>query len=290
MTSINPRGEHIRGFLALLACALLWSTGGLFIKLVDWQPVAIAGLRSLLAALVMLALGGIKPGFKPSLRLFVGAGLYCLTMIFFVVSNKLTSAANAILLQYTCPIWTALGAAIVLKERPKARDLVFIALTLAAMVLFFLDKLSARGLLGNLVAVASGLCFGLSFVFIRSMEKGRQTEPVVFSHILTFAVSIPWTIHAGPPHGIASYAGLFFLGIFQIGIAGIFMAFGLARLGALESVLITSLEPVLNPVWVLIFFGEKPGPFAICGGIAIVAMIAIRPLLWRNEGARGAKA
>jgi drug/metabolite transporter (DMT)-like permease len=271
--------ERLRGLAALSACAALWSCAGILIKLVSWNPVAIAGSRSLIAAALMLLALRRRPRFSLEPRLVLGAALYAATMLLFVAANKLTTSANAILLQYSCPAWTALGAVLILKERPRPLDLLFAALTVGAMVLFFLDRLSASGLLGNVLAILSGITFGLAFVFLRGQKDGTQEESLILSHLLSFAVAIPFFIFMGPPATAVSWIGIGLLGLFQIGLASILLSYGMRRVGALESVLTTSLEPVLNPVWVFFWNGELPGFWAIIGGGAIVLMVAIRPFL-----------
>jgi len=273
-------GGRAAGLAAMAACAVLWSSSGILIRFSDWHPLAIAGGRSVIAALLMLVCLGRRPRFSLEPRLLLGAACYSATMILFVAANKLTSSANAILLQYSCPAWTALGAALILKERPRPLDLGFAALTLSAMVLFFMDKLRPGGGLGNLLAILSGVCFGLSFVFARGQE-GTQEEAMILSHVLTFAVSIPFMALAGPPTGAPTWLAIAAMGLFQIGLASMLFSYGLRRVGALEAVLVSCLEPVLNPVWVFLWAGEIPGPWAITGGAAIVALVILRPLIAR---------
>jgi drug/metabolite transporter (DMT)-like permease len=280
---MNSDNQRAKGIAALAACAILWSSSGILIKFVSWHPLAIAGGRSVIAAVLMLVFLGRKPRFSLEPKLLLGGALYAATMLLFVAANKLTTSANAILLQYSCPAWTALGAAIVLKEKPKPIDLVFAGLTIGAMALFFLDDLSAGGALGNALAALSGVTFGFSFVFMRGQEKGTQEESLILSHIITFAVSIPFMAMSRPPEGVSSWIALAAMGVFQIGIASILFSYGLKRVGALESVLTTSLEPILNPLWVFLLKGEKPGLWAIIGGALIILMVSFRPFLRRGK-------
>jgi drug/metabolite transporter (DMT)-like permease len=281
---MNSDNQRAKGIAALAACAVLWSSSGILIKFISWHPLAIAGGRSVIAAVLMLVFLGRKPRFSLEPRLLLGGALYSATMLLFVAANKLTTSANAILLQYSCPAWTALGAAIVLKERPKPLDIAFAGLTIGAMALFFIDKLSSGGALGNLLAVLSGITFGFSFVFMRGQEKGTQEESLILSHVITFAVSIPFMIMSKPPANASSWIALSAMGVLQIGIASILFSYGLKRVGALDSVLTTSLEPILNPVWVFIWNGEKPGIWALVGGSMIILIVAVRPFLrWGKD-------
>lgn len=285
-----PAGERLKGLGALALCAMLWSTAGVLIKLVSWHPLAIAGFRSLTGFFVMLAFYRRLPRFRFSWPLYVGALMNALTMLMFVSANKLTTSANAILLQYSSPFWTALFGVMFLKEKPKASDLVLAVLVLGAMALFFMGELSARGALGNLLAILSGVTFGLFFVCLKLHKGEHSGECVMLSHLMVFLIGLPFAFLSGPPAGASSYLGIALLGVFQIGISGILLSYGIKRAGALESMLTTSLEPVFNPVWVFLFAGEAPSPWAIGGGAAIILMVGLRPfmpaLLARVRGKR----
>lgn len=273
------RDERLKGLGALALCALLWSSAGILIKLVSWHPLAIASCRSLIGFLAMLAVYRRMPRFKFSWPLYLGALMNALTMFGFVAANKLTTSANAILLQYSSPLWTALFGAVILKEKPRKSDLALTVLVIAAMALFFMDKLSSRGALGNVLAILSGVCFGLFFVCMKKHEGEHPGETVMLSHLMAFAGGLPFVFLSRPPEGAASYLGIALLGLFQIGLAGVLLSYGIKRAGALESMLTTSLEPVFNPVWVFLFLGERPSPWAIAGGSAIVLMIGLRPFV-----------
>jgi drug/metabolite transporter (DMT)-like permease len=287
----NPQAERLKGLGALALCALLWSSAGILIKLVSWQPLALAGGRSLLSFLLMLAFYRKLPRFRFSWPLYIGALMNALTMILFVSANKLTTSANAILLQYSCPVWTAVFGALLLKERPKRSDVAFVVLILAAMTLFFLDRLSFRGAMGNALAILSGVTFGLFFVCLKLHKGDHPGEPIMLSHLMTFAIGLPFMIVSGPPVGAYSYLGIALLGLFQLGAAGILLAYGIKRAGALESILTTSLEPVLNPVWVFLFLGEKPSLWGMVGGGAVILMVGTRPFIPSiAEGLRRARA
>ncbi len=173
------------------ACALLWSSAGLFIKIVTWNPFAIAGVRSFIGALVMLV-AIRKPRFTWSFAQIAGAVCYAACMIGFVTANKLTTAANAILLQYTAPLWVAAFGWIFLKEKAGIVDWVTIAVVLGGMVLFFLDKLTLGGMQGNILAIASGVFFGGAIVSFRAQKEGSSLESILLSHVITMLVSLPF--------------------------------------------------------------------------------------------------
>ncbi len=277
-----------QGIAAVALCALLWSTSGLFIKLVPWNPLAIAGVRSLFGGLVMLAWLR-RPHLTWSRTQIAAALFYAATMISFVVANKLTTSANAILLQYGAPVYAALLAAPLLRERTHWYDWLTIAATLGGMVLFFLDELSAGGLAGNLVAVASGVLFAFAMVLLRKQKDGSPLESIMLSQFLTFAVSIPFLFSGMPGTGAGSAASgrpallawlaLAYLGVFQMGLSSILLAYGVRHVTAVQSFLISMIEPIFNPVWVFLLLGEAPTGRALAGGVVILAATTLRSLL-----------
>ncbi len=180
-----PAAETARtraGAIAAVApCALLWSTGGLFIKIISWNPFALAGVRSLVGGLVILAYLR-RPRFTWSFAQIAGALCYAACMIGFVSANKLTTAANAILLQYTAPLYAAVFGWIFLKEKASILDWVTIAVVVGGMALFFMDKLSLGGMQGNLLAIASGVFFAGAIVAFRAQKDGSSLESILLSH------------------------------------------------------------------------------------------------------------
>lgn len=269
--------KHTSAILAMAGCALLWSTAGILIKMVEWPPLAIAGTRSLIGGLIIL-LYLKKPKITFSFAQMAAAVSYAATMILFVTANKLTTSANAILLQYTCPVYVAILGALILKERVSPLDWAVIVVVIAGMVLFFLDELSTQGLIGNIIALLSGVTMALFMVFMRMQKEGSPLESLLISHGITFLVAIPAIISA-PILTPKSTIGLGLLGVFQIGISGMLFAYGVKSITALESVLISTLEPVFNPVWVFLFTKELPGPNSLIGGIIILVAVTIRSII-----------
>jgi drug/metabolite transporter (DMT)-like permease len=286
-TTIAADSQRPQGIAAVAACAFLWSTSGLFIKLVPWNALAIAGVRSLVGGLLMLAWLR-RPRLTWSLPQVAAAVFYAATMISFVVANKLTTSANAILLQYTAPVFAAALGGLVLGERTHWFDWLTIAAVLGGMVLFFLDKLSAGGLLGNLVAVASGLLFAAAMVTLRKQKEGSPLESIMLAQFLTFLVSIPFLFRDPPGLGasalaagpaLLAWAALLYLGLFQMGLSSILLAYGVRHVTAVQSFVISMIEPLFNPVWVFLLLGEAPGPRALVGGAVILAATTLRSLL-----------
>jgi drug/metabolite transporter (DMT)-like permease len=260
----------------LAAC--LWSTSGLFIKLVSWHPVVIAGLRSLTAFLFMLAVRLIFPprGEEKNARgpLWAGAAVYALTMLSFVIANKLTASANVIMLQYSAPIWAALIGWGLIGERPRWEHWGALVLVMGGLALFFREGLAGGGLLGDCIALLSGVLFGAHSVILRMMKKGRPQDSMLLAHGLNFAFCIPFLFFYTPPVSASGLFPILFMGIFQVGCASFLFSAGIKRIPAIQAMLTAMIEPILNPLWVLLVTGERPSPSALLGGAVIIAAVA----------------
>lgn len=263
---------------ALALCALLWSSSGFLIKLVEWDPMAIAGSRSLIALVVMLFLVR-RPDLKPNKNRILAALFYSATMILFVFANKMTTAANAILLQYTQPVFVILfGRFLLSGEKTGPVDWLCTGGVLGGMVLFFMDGLSAGGNAGNLVAVLSGITFALTAIFMRRQKDGSPVESFILAHILTVVIAIPAIILSGPPSG-KGMVGLVLLGVFQMALPSLLYSRGVRGVSALSTALVTMLEPLLNPLWVFLLIGELPQGRAVAGGLVILGCVTVRSVL-----------
>jgi drug/metabolite transporter (DMT)-like permease len=265
----------------LLFSALLWSLGGLLIKLVDWNPMAIAGTRAIIAAFTIAVCYRGRLRFTWSRWQIGGAVAYASTTIFFVLATKLTTAANAILLQYTAPIYIALLAPWVLGEPSRRRDWVIIAITLAGMGLFFFDDLNLSGLWGNLAAITSGVSFAGITLFLRKQKDGSPVESIVLGNLIAAAVGLAFVRTPFP--GATGWAALLALGVVQLGVSYIFYARAIRRATAMQATLVQMLEPILNPIWVLLVIGEMPGTFALMGGAIVVGAVTLSAVLAIRE-------
>jgi drug/metabolite transporter (DMT)-like permease len=274
----------------MAACALLWSTAGLFIKLVDWNPFAIASARSVFAGLFLLAVIR-KPKLTFAPAQLAAALSSAATMLLFVFANKETTSANAILLQYGSPVYVAFLGIALLGERPRAEHWVAFAAVGGGMALFFLDELGSGSLIGNLAAIGSGVTLALYFVFMRKQKEGSPLESALLAHAVAapLAFALSFTMEA-PRVDIASVGIVAVLGVFQIGLAAVFFAYGIKRVTAVEGVLVAVLEPIFNPVWVFLATGELPGPNAILGGLVIVAAVSASSLVSLRRDAVQARA
>ncbi len=271
---VSQMTPHLKGIILLLAAALLWSLGGVLIKWVDWNPVAIAGMRSAIAIPAFLLFMRRKPVFSWSRWQVAGALAYAATVISLVVATKLTTAANAILLQYTAPIYVALLAPRLLNEPTQARDWLFIILALGGMCLFFLDQLTPAGMWGNLLALFSGGCFALLIMAFRAQKGSTPFESVILGNALAALLCLPFMFGSGP--SLQGWLTLVALGTVQLALAYYCYSLGIRQVGALSAVIITTIEPIMNPLWVIWGVGEVPGPWALVGGVLILSAVTGR--------------
>jgi DME family drug/metabolite transporter len=263
----------VRYRLYILAAALLWSSGGAAIKLCRLDAWQLAGGRSLIAGLLILALS--PSARRRPTRLSLGVAVaYVFTVVLFVTATKLTTAANAIFIQDTAPLWVLLLSPWLLKEHPTRGELLSVPVFGIGLALFFLDQLSPGQVAGNLVALASGVAFGLSILGLRRLGDGGPAA-LVLGNLLAAAVTMPlWPF--GPIPTAMDLGLVAFLGVFQLGLSYLLFSWGVQGTPAVEASLLVLLEPVLNPIWTFLFAGERPGPWAIVGGAVILAATAWR--------------
>jgi DME family drug/metabolite transporter len=263
----------LRSRLLLLAAALLWSTAGAAIKACGLDAWQIAGGRSLVAAaFLFLAVRDARR--LPSARALVVAAAYSVTVILFVVATKLTTAANAIFIQDTAPLWVLLLSPWLLREHPTKGELLAIPIFALGLGLFFVDDLAPGHLAGNVAALASGIAFALAILGLRFL---RHEGPValVWGNVIAAAVTLPLWPRGPEPTGM-DLALVVYLGIFQLGLAYLCFSRGVSGIPAIEASLIILIEPVLNPIWTFLAMGERPGPWAVAGGAVVLAATAWR--------------
>jgi len=279
----------MKGPLLITAAAVLWSLGGAGIKFVQAPSMAIAGWRSLLAAPILLVFCGANlRRARWDARMLFTAVAYALTLGTLVAATKLTTAANAILLQYTAPIWLAiLGTLVPGAERATRREAVVCVFGFAALSLFFLDQLSTEGLLGILLALGSGLSFAVLTLGLRSAASSGATDPipsVLLGNLLLSGFCVPWMIDtAGTLRGV-EWQVLAGLGTFQIGLPYILYTWAVKYVSGVRATLLAMLEPVLNPVLVALTDGETPGPWAMAGGGILLLTLLADTFIPRSRG------
>ncbi|HSI88845.1 MAG TPA: DMT family transporter [Pyrinomonadaceae bacterium] len=289
----NDRSVTGLPVVLVIAAVLLWSTGGLFIKLTTLDAFSVNLGRSLFAAIIVAAFT-YKKGLKLDLFTLFTSLLYAITLTTFVYATKNTTAANAIFLQYTAPVYILLLAPFILKEPFRVRDVVTVIFCFVGMGLFFLeDQSSATApnvFAGNIAGLISGVAFGLYFIFLRH-PRTLQRNPAVsvfYGNLIIVIVMIPLVLPYMPASlGANDLAAVAFLGIFQIGVAYILFTKGVAAgVRSLDASIIGFIEPLLNPIWVFLFVGERPSFWAIAGGVIIIAAVAVHTV--RQYVRRGA--
>ncbi len=273
--SNDTRTHHPLSVISLVVTAVLWSSGGVLIKLIDWNPLAIAGMRSAIAAaLIMIVVR--KPKFHFSPVQIGGAISFSATVICFVSATKLTTAANAILLQYTAPVYTALFAWRFLGERTSWVDWATIAVVFGGVTLFFLDDLSRGGYIGNILALLAGVAHAWLGLFLRKQKDASPYESILLGNMLTAVIGLPFML--GASLSILDWTGLALLGVFQLGFSYILYAYAIKRVRALDAMLIFMIEPILSPIWVFLVVGESPGRWATVGGAVVIISVTIRSI------------
>jgi drug/metabolite transporter (DMT)-like permease len=255
-----------------LSAAILWSFGGLLIKLVDLNPIAIAGIRSIIASFVIFVFLK-KSSLKLTWNKAFGAISYTSMVILFVSATKATTAANAIMLQYTSPIYIAIFGGWLLNEKAKLREWTTIIFVIGGMVLFFMDDMAGGSMKGNILAVLSGIALGFNTIFMRREKDADPLENVFWGSILTILVSIPFIFEKAPsPKG---WIGLILLGVFQLGLSYVLYARAIKKITALESTFISLIEPLLNPLWVFLTIAELPGRLSVMGGLIVLVSVTV---------------
>ncbi len=276
--------------ILLLLTALLWSLGGVLIKSIDWPAMAIAGGRSAIAIPLMLACSG-RPRFTFSRAQIGGAIGYALTVVLFVFATRMTTAANAIFLQYTAPIYVAIIGRWYLGERALRVDWLVIAVALLGIALFFFDRLTVAGFWGNVIALGSGLAFASVALFLRKEKAGSPVASIILGNIVVALAGVPFMLQTSLGEG--GLWRLVLLGTLQLGLPYVLYSTAIKHVTALEATLIPLLEPVLNPLWVMLALGERPGPWAMVGGLLVLGAVLGRGALMvrgrrekRNPGAQ----
>lgn len=297
------------GFLCGILAAALWSAAGIGIKLLPLPGPTIAGYRALFSLPVFITALLLRGPLLRSARFYAVAlrqplvylaGLsYALCVTLFVLANKNTSAANAILFQYSAPIYVALLSGPLLGERVRGADWLAVLACLSGIALCVSGELSAAGWLGNGLSLLSGVGFGLLPLIWRRMQKGEGLGPdgkpdlsrlhypglsLVLGNLLTALICSPWMLTSAPQTAV-QWSALLGLGLFQIGVPYLCYAAAVRRLTAVESLLAATLEPILNPVWVALWAHEVPGRMTLLGGAVILSSVVLRGVFRAREAA-----
>jgi drug/metabolite transporter (DMT)-like permease len=276
--------EHRRALALLALCGLLWSTAGVLIQLVAWPPGAIWSARCAIAAAVLYAIRrpsmcGIAPAE------WAAAAALAATTGLFILANKLTTPANAILIQYSAPVWVALFGPWLVGERVTRLDAVAIGVVICGIALFFLEQLTFDHAVGNVVALGAGVAFACSALAMRRVAMIETPtgpvdplRPLLLGNLLGAAIGAPF-LWAAPAPGAVGWGALLALGVVQQAFAYLCYAAAIRHARAIDVVLVPVIEPILSPVWVALAFGEWPGPWALLGGAIVVGAVTARGVL-----------
>lgn len=270
------RLTHRNALLLQLLVAILFSTSGFLIKIITIPPLALVGIRSLIAAAVIALCMG-RPHFTFSFAQIGGALALAGAQAFFVVATRQTSAANAIFTQYTAPVYVAFFGIWFLHEKVTRADWLTMAVVVLGLGLFLGDSLTVQGTWGLLNGLLAGISFAWFILFMRKQKDTSSAETVFLGNVLAALLGLPfaWQVHPSP----LEWGGLFFLGIFQLGIPFFLMSITTKYLTAVETILLQALEPILNPIWVVLIVGEAPSIWALLGGVLVIGAVTVRALM-----------
>ena len=274
---VSTPAEQRQAVGCLVIAAALWSIAGLLIKHIDWPPFAVAGGRGFFAAIFLWATNR-RVQFTWSRPQLLGAFFYAGCTVCFCAATKLTTAANAILLQYTAPVWVAVLGWVFLRERASRLDWTTIVLVLGGMGLFLADGLTVGNVTGDALGVLSGVFFAAMTMALRAQKDSSPLGSIILGNALAFVVGLPAIVGAGNL-SIDGWTALLILGVVQLGVSYRFYAFAIRHVTALQAVLIPVIEPLLNPLWVLIAIGERPSGLALAGGAIVLGAITARSLI-----------
>lgn len=283
MGSTQESGRR-KGIVFMVMCAALWSIAGIFIKLIPWHPLVIAGFRSLISAGVFAVyMKARKLSFRINRASILSGVSLTLTFFAFVTANKLTTSANAIVLQFVAPVFILLISAVLYHQRFSRADVITVFLTLAGISLFFFDQLSGGYLAGNLIAIFAGFTMAWMYVLTGRADDESRMSGILIGHLITAVVGIPFVFVFETPVSFGAMASILVLGVVQLGIPYVLYGIAVKTCPPLACSLIGAVEPLLNPLWVFLFDGERPGVFALIGGVIVIGTITLWCAMGRTE-------
>ena len=283
---LNPAFSHggilmtrNRGYFYMVIAALLWSTAGVFLKMIDWHPLVTSSFRSAIAAMILWAFLRKEKLYYLQIDCHTLLAGFCLgiTTVLFVIANKITTAANAIMLQSVSPIFVLIFNAARTKTRPLTSDLWAVSMVLFGVFLFFLSDLAFGNILGNLSALLSGVLFAGAYVCTADASNLHAAmSGVLLGHLLSAVIGLPFLLMTPILFTPSSVVAILFLGIFQLGISYVLFSYAVQTCGSLAVSLLSMLEPICSPIWVALFVGEIPGSLALLGGMLVLITLFLR--------------
>ena len=275
MNETTPK-QHRIGVVQMILTAVLWSIAGIFIKQIPWNAVAITGWRGLVAALVALGYMLVRrTKFRFTAKSFF-AGFFQAAMSFcFVMATKLTTAANAIVLQYVSPVFLLGLSVLLFRKKLYFRDAAVTAATVLGVALAFLGELSADGMAGNCIALGAGVFTAGMYLTASRCEDDERMSGVLIGHLLTAVVGVTYSFFTVTEVTFQAAAFVAILGVFQLGLPFVLYALAQKHCSALECNLLGTVEPLLNPVWVFLFDGEAPSILALAGMVVVMGSVTL---------------
>ena len=258
-----------KGTLFVFAAAVLYSIGGLCIKLIPWNGMSINAGRTAIALLVIgVYLRIVRHPLKLNRWVFLGALSVFGTNALFSVANKMTTAANAIVLQFTAPIFVIVFSVLFFKKKPEKLDLCACAVVFGGILFFFFDSISVGGGTGNLLALLSGVTYAGVFM-MNDMPDSDAISSVFWGDVMSAVVGMPFLLQETQFTPIA-LGSLLVLGVFQVAVAYICLCIGLKTTPPVTASLVSGIEPVLNPILVAVFYHERIGTYALIGAVIVI--------------------
>ncbi|MCE1165979.1 MAG: DMT family transporter [Bacteroidetes bacterium] len=282
MDIVSKIPHHRKGLFLISLTAFLWSSSGLFIKILTVNAYVISFYRSLIAAITLLVIiftRKNKTKFEFDGLTVLASVFYAGILIFFVIANKMTTSANAIFLQFTAPIYLLFLEPLFLKTKFRRKDLITVLICVAGMFLFFAGRLEMGNIYGNFVAIAAGICFAMFSLLLKWKKNlgGENTIlSIIFGNLLVAVICLP-IMYSDISITPMQFYILLYMGVVQIGISYFIFNIGIKYVSATESMIIGMLEAVFNPVWVFLGVGEAPSVQALIGGVIIFGGI-----IWHN--------
>ena len=268
--------KETAGILQMILCAMLWSIAGIFMKLLPWNGLAVASLRSLLAGVTIAVYMAIRRfTFSFNRHTLLSGILAGSTYLCFATANKLTTAANAIVLQFTAPVFIVVFSALLYRTRIRKGDLAVVLIVLGGIALFFLDQLGPSSVAGNCIAIIAGMTMAGMYMTVDRLSPEERFSSIVIGQAFAFLVGLTVVFATRPVLNTVTVLCILALGIFQLGISYILYVRASQSCPALACCLLGAVEPLLNPVWVMIFDGETPGPFALIGGFIVITAVTV---------------
>ncbi len=261
-----------RALLLMVLASVFWSIAGLFIKQISWHPIVIAGLRSAISGLFLWFFID-KKKLHFSKNIILGSIMYVFVAGLFVIANKLTTSTNAILLQFTAPIWVVVISILFLKQKPSKKDIAAVAIVLFGMVLFFFGDLQVGNVYGNILAILAGVSLAIMLIVMRGETAASPLTIPFFGSVILFVVSLPAIWLFPPQLTTTNVVNIVVLGVFQLGMGYLLFSIAIPYVSTLEASLIMVIEPLLNPIWVFLFIGEQPTIQAVIGGVIVIVSV-----------------